>query len=111
MPKKTWLDLKVGDEVIVVLLIGEPRETFRDAVVNKVGRKYITVQYGRMAERFSVESGYGEYGYSLHTHESRDDYYTRRDALRIITNGMHGHSIATEDLVAFAKKMKEANDG
>lgn len=86
---ESWLDLKPGDEALSVHCAGEHSEHAHPCIVKTVGRKYITVLLSRNhTQRFDIETGYGEYGYSLHTKESLHDYSSRRAFRAVIREGL-----------------------
>jgi len=103
----SWADIKRGDVVLVVDLLGEDRErVYRDCEVLSVGRTWITVQFGASRTKFDAETGCGEYGLSVHTEESYQGSAERLDLIRKIRPTLW-NSVSLEKLRRIAAILEE----
>ncbi len=77
----TWGGIKKGDRVLAVYDHGMMAERVVPCTATSVGRKWIgTHAHGK----FCADTGYGEYGWSLHTDATLDEKRRRDAALRTL---------------------------
>lgn len=71
---KNYSDLKVGD--LVVLTDSSKRGAPKEYPITKVGRKFLYIGEGYREKKFTRETGYGDFGYSIFpgTLEDYEDY-------------------------------------
>lgn len=112
-------DLKVGEPVRVFDIngsrMGQPSGGW-EGTVTKVGRKLITVHYGRRSKVFRLDTGVANDDYG-HVHVETVEQATegrRRSALvqRLREGGLEirfGHSVSTETLAALVAVLDAAS--
>jgi hypothetical protein len=121
--KKKFADLKVGDIIWVTKSRwrSSDEESIEEAVVTKVGRKYISIrstgQYKSELGQFEIEDGIekSDYGNKRHLVRSPEAYYTektRRKVFDEFRRHFSGYSarlhddVKTEDIIMAAKLLK-----
>ena len=77
----TWGGIKKGDRVLAVYDRGMRGERIAECVAISVGSKWIGT---RSHGKFCADTGYGEFGWSLHTEATLDEKRRRDAALRTL---------------------------
>lgn len=93
-----YSDLKVGD--LVVLKEISKREAPKEYPITKVGRKFLYIGEGYNEKKFTRETGYGDFGYSIFP-GTLEDYkdYQRAEGLKRNLISRLGHTIMTTSQV------------
>jgi hypothetical protein len=121
--KKKFADVKVGDIIWVTKTRwrSSDEESIEEAVVTKVGRKYISIKstgkYQSELGQFEIENGIekADYGNKRHLVRSPEAYYTEKtrrkvfDEFRRHFNGYTARlhdDVKTEDIIMAAKLLK-----
>lgn len=93
-----YSDLKVGD--LVVLTEISKRETPKEYPITKVGRKFFYIGEGYREKKFTRETGYGDWGYSIFpgTLEDYDDYQRAEELKRKLISGLGVRILTTSQV-------------
>jgi len=121
--KKKYADLKVGDTIWVTKsrFRSSDEESIEEAVVTKVGRKYVSIRstgkYQNDLGQFEIEDGIekSDYGNKRHLVRSPEAYYAERTRRKVFdkfrrhfsgwTHHLHDE-VKTEDIIMAAQLLR-----